>query len=246
VDVGEDLNVVYVPHGARRQPHVARNAIPAALRLIGDAMGILSDADILDAVVYADGNLVVAAEPHERCDVELVGYAQRRVAAGRIAVNEDVGLDVRALQMEDDAAAAPTAGNRDRAAVPRRADIMLRGSEEKRKFHLTLDAIFLHRRVEVVGRVIQTAHPSGAYRHVVTLAVGQHRTGQRDLLTIVGHRARSEIPLSRKTDGLTVRGQTKGHKCQSQKQVLHLYHTSSTFMLFTSSPTAFTLASRGK
>lgn len=36
------------------------NAVPVALRLVGDAVGVLSHADVLDAIIDIDGNGVGA------------------------------------------------------------------------------------------------------------------------------------------------------------------------------------------
>jgi hypothetical protein len=59
-EVGDDALLIYIRCGA--QFDTACDAIPVALRLVGNAVGVLSDADVLDAVIDADGNLVVTTE----------------------------------------------------------------------------------------------------------------------------------------------------------------------------------------
>ena len=68
------------------------------MRLVGDAMRVLTDADVLDAVVDTDGEFVVAAWAQEGREVVLVRHAEAHLMAHFVAVDEDGGLDVRALQ----------------------------------------------------------------------------------------------------------------------------------------------------
>ena len=57
----------------RLQFDASDDTIPVALRLVGDAMGVLADANVFDAVVNTDANGVLATKANERSDVVLVG-----------------------------------------------------------------------------------------------------------------------------------------------------------------------------
>ena len=92
---------------ARAQFDASDDAVPVALRLVGHAMRILSDAHILDAVVDADADGVPATEAHEGRDVVLVGCGERQLVAHFMAVDEDGGLDVGTFEEEHDGALAP-------------------------------------------------------------------------------------------------------------------------------------------
>ena len=92
---------------ARAQFDAPDDAVPVALRLVGHAVGILSDAHILDPVVDADADGVPAAEAHEGRDVVLVGCGERQLVTHLPAVDEDGGLDVGTLEEEHDGTFAP-------------------------------------------------------------------------------------------------------------------------------------------
>ena len=72
-----------------------------------------------------------------------------------MAVYPDGGLDMRTFQEECHLTATPRFGHRDGALVECIAYIMAVGSEEKRKLHLPLMAVFLHVGIEIETGIIQ-------------------------------------------------------------------------------------------
>ena len=84
------------------QFNLSGNAVPVALCLVGNAMGILSYANILDAVVYLDGNDVLFAELDQRCHIILMRNAERHLMTSLLAVHKDCRLYVWPLQEEGD------------------------------------------------------------------------------------------------------------------------------------------------
>ena len=170
-EVGDDALLIYIRCGA--QFDTACDAIPVALRLVGNAVGVLSDADVLDAVIDADGNLVVTTEAQVGGDVVLMRNGEAHLVAYFVAVDDDGGLDVRAFEEEGDALSFPCPGDGDGAAVGGFANEMLCRGEEEGKLHLAGTAVGLHEGVEVVAGVVERACPAGVDREVVAEAVGE-------------------------------------------------------------------------
>ena len=197
-EVGDDTSAV--DKGRGTQLDAASNAVPVALGLIGDAMRVLPYTDVLDAVVDADGNLVLAAKAQVGRDVILMRHGEGHLVAYLIAVDEDGGLDVRALEEEGDTLTAPSLRNDNGAAVGSFADEVLLGGEEERKFHLAGVAVGLHEGVEVIRGIVEGACPAGVDGEVVAKAVGKERTGEADS---GGIEARSETPRAGEVEGLS-------------------------------------------
>ena len=151
-EVGDDTSAV--DKGRGTQLDAACYAVPVALGLIGDAMRVLAYADVLDAVVDADGNLVLVAEAQVGRDVILMRHGEGHLVAYFFAVDEDGGLDVRALEEKGDPLTAPSLRNDNGAAVGSFADEVLLGGEEERKFHLACVAVRLHEGVEVIRGIV--------------------------------------------------------------------------------------------
>ena len=178
------------------------NAVPVALRLVGDAVGILSHADVLDAVIDIDGDGVGAPGTDEVCDIVLMGRGERQLAAHAAAVDIDGGLNMRSLEEEHHAAAPPRTGHADGAAIPGMAHIVGGGREEERELDIALAAVLLHVGIEIVGGVVGGACPRGMCRDGVALAVGEHGAGQGDVIVIMGSIAHGEIPAAGEVDSL--------------------------------------------
>ena len=197
-EVGDDTSTV--DKGRGTQLDAACYAVPVALGLIGDAMRVLAYADVLDAVVDADGNLVLVAEAQVGRDVILMRHGEGHQVAYFFAVDEDGGLDVRALEEKGDPLTAPSLRNDNGAAVGSFADEVLLGGEEERKFHLACVAVRLHEGVEVIRGIVKGACPAGVDGEVVAKAVGEERTGEADS---GGIEARSEAPRAGEVEGLS-------------------------------------------
>ena len=162
--IGPDAHLTDVQLvGLCLQFNAPRNAVPVALRLVGHAVRVLSYADVLDAVVHADGDVVLLAKLDVVGDVVAVGHRQRRLVAYLLAVHVDGCLDVRTLQEQRDALVLHGLGDIGRAVVPGSTDIVALGGEEEGKLHLTLVAVTLHVGVEVVRRVVERTRPLSLY-----------------------------------------------------------------------------------
>ena len=57
---------------------------------------------------------------------------------------------------------------------------MFFGRKEEGELTLSLHSVFLHRRIEIERRVVETACPWGVDAHLITFVVGKHRAGQKD------------------------------------------------------------------
>ena len=171
IEVGDDALLVNRRCGA--QFYAPGDAVPVALGLVGYAVGVLSDADVLDTVVNTDGNLVVVAEAEVRGDVILMRDGKAHLVAYRVTVDDDGGLDVRTLEEEGDLLAAPGLGNGDGAAVGDLThEVFPRGKEEG-EGHIAGPTVGLHEGIEVVAGVVEGAGPSSGGGDVVAEAVGE-------------------------------------------------------------------------
>ena len=133
----------------RLQLNTSDDAVPVALRLVGNAVRVLSHADVLDAVVDADGNFVGVAKQQVVGNVIAMGRRQRHASAHLMTVDVDLCLNMRTLQIERYRQTAPITGHIDLATIPRRAHIVAFRGEEEGELHLSLHAVFLHIGIEV-------------------------------------------------------------------------------------------------
>ena len=160
-------------------------------------MAVLTYAHVLNAVIYADDDVV----PFSRLDVVgqvvAVRCRERQVVTCRMAVDEDGGLNVGTFQEQEDGLVCPFRWHVDALAIPRCADVVLLRRQEERKLDVSLHPVFLHVGVEVERRVVQRARPLRLHVHRVALVVGQHRAGQHDIILIVGCFADGKFPFTR-------------------------------------------------
>ena len=164
-------------------------------------------------------------------------HAQRRIPTRQFAIDIYRSLYMRAFQIEDDALLLPLLRHEHRFAIPRIADVMLLGGEEERKLHGALDAmlpirqhfllaIFLHIRIEIEGRIVETSRPLRMGTYIITLAVGEHRTRQLDHILIGRRISLRESPLPRevysviRADTLCLQGSTS-HQAHHQNNISH-------------------------
>ena len=175
-EVGDDTATP--DEGLAAQLDAAGDAVPVTLRLVGDAVTILSHADILDAVIDADGELVVATIAEVGRDIVLMRCGEGHLVAHLTAVDEDGGLDMRTLQEEGDTLSAPLLGNAHRATIYSLPHEMVPGCEEERELHRPRLAVALHVGVEEIAGVIEGTRPAGIHGDRVADATGNHGTGQ--------------------------------------------------------------------
>ena len=185
------------------QLYATCDAVPVALRLVRDAVGVLTYTDILYAVVNANGDFVLPTIVKVRSDVILMRHAEAHLMAYVMTVDRDGGLDVRTLEEEGDTLAAPRLGNDDAATVDGFTHEVLIGREEERKLHLTSMAIRLHEGVEVIAGVVERTRPTRVDGKVVTQAIGEEGTWKGDGC---GVQARSEVPSAGEVDDVLRRG----------------------------------------
>ena len=182
--------------------HPSDDTVPIALRLVGDAVGVLSDADILDAVVHTDGNGIALARDEALCHIVLMGSGERHLVPHLPAVDIDGGLNMGAFQEERHTLVSPVAGDIDALTVPRLADEMLLWCEKKWELHITLTTVLLHPRVEVVRRVVGRTCPAGIGRHGIAFPVGEQRPRQHHIVVVMRRIVEGEIPGARQADDL--------------------------------------------
>ena len=84
------------------------------------------------------------------------------------------------------------------------SNIFFVGSEKKREFYVPFLTVWLHIFAIVVRHIVERTSPSGGSIHIVSLAVGQHRTGKGDHIVIRLCVAITEIPRSGKIDCILI------------------------------------------
>ena len=97
----------YWSYSSRPQFNASDDTIPVALRLVGNAMGVLANADVFNAVVDTDANGVLATEANERSDVVLVWSGERQLVTDLTAVDKYRGLDVWTFEIKQHGALLP-------------------------------------------------------------------------------------------------------------------------------------------
>ena len=175
----------------RPQFHAACDAIPVTLRLVGHRVRVLSHADVLNAVVDADGDVVLLAGTKIAADIIAVGRGERCLVADLMAVHVDSSLNVWTLQEERHAGAFPVFRHIYLLMIPGCAYIVLPGSEKERELHVALAAIGLHEGVVVIGGVVERPRPRRLQRNGQPLVVGKHRSGQHDEIAVFGAKGRT-------------------------------------------------------
>ena len=155
------------------QLHTSCDAVPVALSLVGNAVAVLSDTYIFDAIIHADGYLIVVTWAEEGGDIVLVGNAEAHLMTNFFAVYKECGLDMRPFQIECDLPALPRTGYADDAAIGGLAHKVTCRSEEEGELHLAGLAVALHIRIEVVGGVIERAGPASTDGHFIANSVGE-------------------------------------------------------------------------
>ena len=123
-------------------------------------------------------------------------HTQRRVSASHLSVDKHRCLYMRTLEIEVYALLFPRLRHKHRFLIPRIAYIVLRWCEEERELHLARLAVFLHVRVEIERRVVETAGPLSVNGNDVALVVGYHRTRQLNFIVILRFVAHHKAPLA--------------------------------------------------
>ena len=180
-------------------PH---HTVPVALRLVGNAVGVLSHTDIFNAIIDTHSNFVPLSATDVSRHIVAMRYRQRHVMPHLVAIDIDGGLDMRPLDEQRDAAMVPIFGNVYRTLIPCRPDVMALGSQEERELHRTLLTVALHVRVEIIRRVVERPRPLGTGGDDVALAVGEHRARQHDIIMKDSAVAEGEVPRASQRERL--------------------------------------------
>ena len=113
------------------------DTVPVALGLVSNAMRVLSDADILDTVIYLDGYLVLFAQADVFGYIILMGYGETHLVTYLLAVDIDGGLDMRSFQEQGNTLFAPGTGDIDGTAVSCIAHEVFLRCQEERELHIS-------------------------------------------------------------------------------------------------------------
>ena len=213
--IGDDATAA--DKGSRTQFDTSGNAVPVALRLVGDAVGILPHSDVFHAVVHAHLYPVIMPETERIGDVVLMGHTETHVAPHLTPVDQDDGLDMRTFEEERHPPALPILGDEDRAAVDGLADKMAVGCEKEGELHLSGTPVGLHEGVEIETGVVERARPLSVHGKLVADAVGEQRARQRHGAL---REARSKLPASGKGN-LRRKGGRRQREKRGKKQAFH-------------------------
>ena len=127
------------------------DAVPVALRLVGDAVRVLSHADILYTIIYFNSYLIVASHVDVLRDVVDMGRGEAHLVAHFMPVDEERRLYVRTFEEERHTLIFPCLRDIDGTPIPGIAYIVSLGREEEGELHVALMPVFLHRRVVEIG-----------------------------------------------------------------------------------------------
>ena len=202
-------------------------------------MGILSDADVLNAVIDADSNGVATPKIHIASNIITMRDGKRHLVANLLTIDIYRGLNMRTLEKECDTLVLHRFRDIYRPAIPRFARIVTLRSQEEGKLHLSYLAVLLHIGVEVIGRVIQRPRPLRFRCHNITLAISEHRAWEHDIIVVGETVSHGKIPGSRQRNILRLQLQT------AEKGKDTDYSSHDTDILMSSSPAVLS-ASRGR
>ncbi len=176
--VGEHLKVLD-PDRRRvgAQFHPSHRAVPVRLRVVGDAVGVLTDINAY-GVVHPQRQAVLAwLEGVER---EFVGGGQAVARPRQTSVHPEAGFPVGPFEKKREApfAIGPFGGNLDLAFIPGRADVIFHRRQPEG--HLEVGRIAVGRvgRVGEEGTVLYPAGPLGTHGRRVAQSVLGQRPGQ--------------------------------------------------------------------
>ena len=157
------------------QFHSADKAIPVALRLVGDAVRVLSHANVLNTIVHFDDNGVFLSRHNSRRHIVDMWGIETHLMPHHFTVDRYRGLDVRSFEEECHLPAFPRFRHKDGTCVDHLTHIVFVGSEKEGELHVTLPAVRSHVGIVVERGVVERARPPGVNRKVVTEMVCQQR-----------------------------------------------------------------------
>ncbi len=177
-EVGVGLDVLDVEGVVCGECNGADDAVPVALGMVADAVGILSDLDS-DAVIDAQSDPVVAGSEMAGDIVDVLGGEAISVA-DEISIDPEGCFPVGAFEGEVDMFAFPVLGDEDVFLVPTGSDVMCAGGEPEGEFDITGLAVGGVEGLRKVGLVLDGAGPFGFGGHGVAVALGEEGAGQGD------------------------------------------------------------------
>ena len=196
--------------------YATSDAVPVALGLISNRVGILTYTHILYTIINTHGNLVFAPRLKIIGNVVLMWHREAHLVAHLATIHENGSLNVRALKVESYASFLPLPRNHNLALIPRIAHVMAFGRKEEGELHLPLVAILLHVGIKVETGVVERASPTGIYTYGVSLAVSKHRARKLNGISILRLVTHTEIPLASKRYNILSLNTNAKHQAQKK------------------------------
>ena len=173
------------------QLYASGYSVPISLRLVCHTVAVLSHANVLYAVIHADGYLVILSGSDEVRHIVLMRHAEAHLMAYLVSVDPDRCLNMRTLQEERHTLLLPRFGHTHHSTIGDLTHEVLGRRQEERKLHLSCVAIRLHERIVIVAGIIERTCPARVDRHIIAEAVGEQGSRQCHFL---GLKARIHPP----------------------------------------------------
>jgi hypothetical protein len=138
-EVGVDVHAVDPVTGRGVEGEAADDAVPVALGVVGDGVGVFAEVDAAGVVVDEEGEEVAAG--FDAGEFVAVGDGEAVGAAEVFVAEPDAGEPVGAFELELDAAAGPGGGNLDLALIPGAAGVVGVGLEPEGDLEVLGDAV---------------------------------------------------------------------------------------------------------
>ena len=147
-------------------------------------MGILSDTHVLYSIIYLDCYCVLPAYFDTISNIIYMGSGKSHLMPDFLTINIYCSLYMRSLKSQNDTLFPPFLRHKHLTTIPRITDIMAFRSKEKREFHLSLNAVFLHIGIEIERGIIQRTCPLCFHGNQIAFASCYHGTWQLDGIII--------------------------------------------------------------
>ena len=141
-------------HRTGRKGYVSGNTVPVALRMVGNRMGILPDTYILYSIIYLDCDCILPTDFDTIGNIIYMRSRKSHLMPDFLSIYIYGCLDMRTFKSEYDTLFPPFLWHKHLSTIPRITYIMAFRSEEKREFHLPLNAVFLHIGIEIERGIV--------------------------------------------------------------------------------------------
>ena len=171
-------------HRTGRKRYISGNAVPVALCLVGNGMGILSDTYVLYTIIYLDCYCVFPAYFDMVSHIIYMRSRKSNLMPYFLTIDIYGCLDMRTFKSENDTLFPPFLWHKHLSAIPRIANVVAIRSKEERELHLSLNAVFLHIGIEIERGIIQRACPLCFHGNDIALVLRNHGAWQLDSIVI--------------------------------------------------------------